>query len=590
MTARPARLSALRCLAVLVALPSWAGCAGDISSLGNGLALESGSRQSRQDAFTCKDDAPSPSALHRLSHTQYENTVHGLLEAALPSHFQDTQREVDAALALLPDDAVSKSAPFSTMDQSVSQQHVDGYFAAGQAVATALTADDARVDALLACQSGESDDACVQRFIERFARRAFRHTASDAELALLNETYAAKGIDVDALRDVITLALNAPQFLYQVEFGGKAVSGKPDTFEVKGTELAARLALHLWQAAPDDELLARAESGELERSYEGVVDDMLEDPRSQASTRAFVREWLNLDELRPLDSLVGNAAFDAFVGKDTPSSTLRDAMVDEVLDSFQYHLEQGDAYPEWFTSPYSFARGDELAALYGVPKWSDDGREPPRFATGERAGLLTRAALLATGTTKTRPIMKGVFIRERILCDVLPPPPANATSIPASLANSLSTREVVEQLTEQPKSSCASCHATRINPLGFATENYDALGRLRTKETLYGEDGSILAVKSVDTASVPDVEAGDTESSRGAADLMEQIVASGKGEACFARQYIRFAQGRMEDETIDGCTLEAVRTALQDGKSLRQALRAPVLSQAFRQRYLGDVR
>jgi hypothetical protein len=576
-------MAALRCIAVLAALPLWASCAGDISSLGSGLALQTGSRL---DAFTCKDDAPSPSALHRLSHPQYENTVHDLLKAALPSHFQDAQAPVDAALALLPADAIAKDAPFSTMDQSVAQEHVDGWFAVAQAVASALTA---HVDELLACKSGERDDACVQRFFARFGRLAFRHKLSDAELAFFNEVYAAQGIDVDGLHDVIAVALNAPQFLYQLEFGANPIKGKPATFAVKGAELATRLALNLWQTAPDDALLTRAEKGELDAHFEDVVQDMLDDPRSAASTRAFVREWLDLDALRPLDSLIGNAAFDAFAGKDKPSAELRQAMIDDVLDSFQYHLAQDDGWADWFTSPYSFAKSDELAALYGAPKWSSDDGEPPQFAPGERAGLITRAALLATGTTKTRPIIKGVFIRQRILCDALPPPPANATTIPAALANSMSTRQVVEQLTEQPGSACASCHASKINPLGFATENYDALGRLRTKETLYGDDGSILAEKPVDTASVPDVTEGDTEVSRGAADLSEQIVRSGKGEACFARQFMRFSQGRMEDERSDGCALESIRSALVDQRSLKLAVRAPLLVSAFRQRYLGDV-
>ncbi|HEX5656298.1 MAG TPA: DUF1588 domain-containing protein, partial [Polyangiales bacterium] len=510
-------MAARCCIAVLAVL--WASCAGDISSLGTGLQLQTGGRQ---DAFTCKDDAPSPSVLQRLSHTQYENSVHDLIEAALPGHGDESI--VASALALVPADAVGKDAPFSTMDQSVSQAHVDAWFAVGRAAASALTAD---TGALLACQSGESDEQCVARFFERFARLAFHHHPTAAELALLRDTYAATGIDADGLRDVITVALNAPQFLYQVEFGGSAVKNKRATFSVTGSELAARLAYHLWQAAPDEALLARAEKGELDKDYERVVDAMLDDPRSERSTRGFVREWLDLDSLRPLEALVGDPAFDAFVGKDTPSATLREAMIDDVLDSFHYHLRQNDAWEDWFESPFSFARTDELAALYGVPKWSDSGREPPRFAQGQRAGLITRAALLATGTAKTRPIIKGVFIRQRILCDALPPPPANATSIPPELANSMSTREVVEQLTEKKGSACASCHSTRINPLGFATENYDALGRLRTKETLYGSDGSILAEKPVDTASVPDVTGGDPEVSLGAADLSEQIVRSG---------------------------------------------------------------
>ncbi|HEY6882358.1 MAG TPA: hypothetical protein VI299_30210, partial [Polyangiales bacterium] len=98
--------------------------------------------------------------------------MHDLLAATLPAHADDAKSAVDAALALLPTDAIAKDAPFSTMDQSVAQAHVDGWFAVGRAVASALTT---HTDELLACKSGESDDACVQRFFTRFLRLAFRH-------------------------------------------------------------------------------------------------------------------------------------------------------------------------------------------------------------------------------------------------------------------------------------------------------------------------------------------------------------------------------------------------------------------------------
>jgi hypothetical protein len=196
---------------------------------------------------------------------------------------------------------------------------------------------------------------------------------------------------------------------------------------------------------------------------------------------------------------------------------------------------------------------------------------------------------LATGSPNTRPIMKGVFIRQLILCDTVPPPPANATNIPSDLARSLTQRQVVEKLTEQPGTQCAGCHPTMINPLGFATENFDALGRVRSEETLYNSDGSQLAKKPVVTQGVPKVWSNDKQVAAGVSDLTDIIVRSGKAESCFARQYIRFTYGRKEDEELDGCALEAVRAALQEGHSLQQAMRAPALRPEFRQRFLGDV-
>ncbi|HVZ31000.1 MAG TPA: DUF1592 domain-containing protein, partial [Polyangiaceae bacterium] len=469
-------------------------------------------------------------------------------------------------------------------------QHVDNYFAIAGSVAEAMTADDDRVAALLACKGGEDDQACLARFFASFARRAFRRPASDAELSFLNEVYAADGIDRDGLRDVITVVLNMPEFLYRLELGGDAVAGKNGAYQLSGFELATRLAYHFWQTTPDDALLAAAEQGELDddSGYAQMVERVASDARAEESMRLFVRQWLDLDDLRPLDSLNGDPVFDAFAGADVPTSNLRDEMIDDVLAAFVYHARRDDSFVTWFTSPFAFATGDDLAAIYGVDKW-DGKSEPPRFATDQRTGLLTRAALLATGTARTRPIMKGVFIRERVLCDSLPAPPANAANIPPELSRDLTSREVVEKLTEQPGSTCATCHASMINPLGFASENFDALGRLRTSEVLYDDDGSQLAVKPVRTQGVPRVWPDDTQPAAGITDLTNIIVQSGKAESCFAREYIRFAYGRKEDENTDGCALESVRAALQEGQSLQQALRAPVLRPEFRQRMLGDV-
>ena len=529
--------------------------------------------------------------MHRLSRTQYENTVHDLLEAQLPSYSKDTWSEVSLAFAAMPDDTIAKSAPFATMDQAVSQQHVDTYLAIAQAAAQALTSDDARVAALLSCRAGEPDGDCVARFIRSLGRRAFRHTLSESEFGYLSSVYAAQGIDVAALRDLIVVALDAPQFLYRVELGALPVGNQKNVFALSAVEQVTRLAYHFWQTMPDDSLLDLAEQTGVEddASYQKLVDDVAHDARSDRSLRVFVREWLHLDDLRPLDSLLGDPTFEAFVGADRPSPELRTAMIDDVLDSFAFHLARDDSFSDWFTSPYSFATGDELAALYGSAKWDGKDSEPPRFPPGERAGLLTRAALLSTGTARTRPIMKGVFVRDRILCDSVPPPPANATTIPAELTSKMSTREVVEALTQQPKSTCASCHSTLINPLGFATENYDALGRIRSKEVLYSAEGKELGATAVETNSVPRIWQHDKQASSGAGDLTALILDSGKAEACFARQYIRFAYGRREDDQVDGCALEAVRSALHDGQSLQQAVRAPALSPEFRQRFLGDV-
>jgi hypothetical protein len=125
-----------------------------------------------------------------------------------------------------------------------------------------------------------------------------------------------------------------------------------------------------------------------------------------------------------------------------------------------------------------------------------------------------------------------------------------------------------------------------INPLGFATENYDALGRLRSQQRLFDANGKQLAAKPIDTKSVPRVELTDMRPSSGAHDMVDSIVDSGKAESCFARQYVRFAYGRNEDSQGDGCALEIVRSNLEKGESMQHALRELALRPEFKRRFI----
>src|SRR5690606_15255476 len=131
------------------------------------------------------------------------------------------------------------------------------------------------------------------------------------------------------------------------------------------------------------------------------------------------------------------------------ADALSQAMRREVIDSLVYHAHRGDGVRAWLESPYSFARSEVLASIYGVPVW-DGESEPPTFPEGERAGLLTRAAFLANRTHKTRPIMRGVLIREMLLCDELPEPPPDAANAMLDIPDGtlMTTRETVERLTE----------------------------------------------------------------------------------------------------------------------------------------------
>jgi hypothetical protein len=196
---------------------------------------------------------------------------------------------------------------------------------------------------------------------------------------------------------------------------------------------------------------------------------------------------------------------------------------------------------------------------------------------------LTRALFLSTGSPNTRPIMKGVFIRKHILCDSIPPPPPGANAKPPELQPGMTTRETVEELTQMQGTVCAGCHAALINALGFATENFDALGRHRTEQRFFDADGKAAGSKPVATEGVPHVTDSVAPIS-GAADLMTQILASGKVEACLARNFFRYTFARWEDPTLDGCALQGMQKALENGGTVVDLVMAATLDGSFRQR------
>jgi hypothetical protein len=334
---------------------------------------------------------------------------------------------------------------------------------------------------------------------------------------------------------------------------------------------------------PDEELLAAARSGDLlsDAGYQAQVERIFNDPRTTSALSSFFGEWLQNNTLEPLDSRVGVPVFDAMRGDFTPTATLQEEMWQEVVDSAVYYTENGGTFEEFFTSDRSFAKSPELASIYGVEPWTSG--EPPAMDDPARAGLITRAAYLATGSANTRPVMKGVFLRRAVLCDPIPPPPPEAENVEIELPEGASTREYVDALTGG--GSCGSCHTPLINPLGFVTENFDPLGRTRDVQVLIDPaTGDVTGEAQIDTEVVPLVETDDQRPVANAVELADRMLESPKPYACFTRQYFRFTFGRLEDLDKDACVLADVKQSLDEGRPLNEVLRTVALSSNFKSR------
>jgi hypothetical protein len=545
-------------------------------------------------SFACAADVtPAALPLRRLSHVQYRNTINDIIRFAAPKVAPAAIASVTPIIEQLPlDQRIGPDkhyAGFSRRDQSLQQEHVDGLYAVGVAVGAALTATSAQLeDVAGTCATdadATNDDACIDGMIRRVGERALRRPVTDEDVTFYREPVGVAPFEPADYADVLALLMNAPHLMYFVEHGQDSADA---AVLLDGYELASRLSYHFWQTLPDETLFAAAKSGELltDAGYDAQLKRVFADPRTRDAVGEFFGQWLENSTLEELDSRAGTPLYDAFAGTTVVGPDLREAMLAEVTDAALYYtFDAPGGFRDLLLDRHSFAKTQQLASIYGVPVWSSG--EPPMFVEPERAGLITRAAYVSTGSANTRPIMKGVFLRKALLCDEIPAPPPNAAANPPKLSDTLSTRQVVEELTGG--GACLSCHAYSINPLGFATENFDALGRVRQAQTLFDiTTGKVVGSAPVDTSTVPRLDLSDTTASKGAADLSKLVADSPKPYACFARQYFRYTFGRIEDTTRDGCALNDMKVVLDQSKPMADVLVSVARSKAFRSRSFAE--
>lgn len=358
---------------------------------------------------------------------------------------------------------------------------------------------DAVMAAQVAARPGHVKD-CLD-----FAGRAWRRPLTKKEelslRAFYDKTLAADGDHRKAIQALIARILVAPQFLYRVEQGAdsslvKKVSYSGDLKPLTGWEMAGRLSYFLWASIPDDELRRAAAAGELNET-EGIarqVKRMLADPKARRLSTEFFGQWL------------GFYHFDQFKGVDTSRFTeftddVKEAMYDEAVSFFEYIVRKDRPLREILNADYTFLNQD-LAGFYGVKKEikAKDRVELVTDANAFNRGGVFRLGAILTVTSaplRTSPVKRGDWILRRILGTPVPPPPADAGSLPADEKQfgGLSLKAKLEQHKRNP--TCANCHL-RIDALGFSLESYDSMGRRRDKyaDGKPIEDAAALADKT----------------------------------------------------------------------------------------------
>jgi hypothetical protein len=326
--------------------------------------------------------------------------------------------------------------------------------------------------------AGSEEDSSAERIISNLARRAYRRpvTKDDLEepLKFYREARAKDGFEA-GIEAAVSAILISPQFLFHVEQDPAGTPAKT-AYQISELQLASRLSFFLWSSIPDDELLDTAIRGELSKPkvLAKQTRRMLADPRAHSMASNFADQWLylrNIDSLTPDSRLFPD--FD---------DNLRQAMRRETELFFENILREDRSVLDLVKTDYTFLN-EHLAKHYGIPGvYGSQFRKVSLKPEWQRGGLLRQASVLSVTSyaTRTSPVIRGNWILGNLLGSPPPPPPPNLPPLKEkTISKNLSFRERLAE--HRSNATCANCHDI-MDPIGFALENFDAIGRWREFE------------------------------------------------------------------------------------------------------------
>jgi len=512
------------------------------SGTGTGTGAGAGAGQVGSPGPLTLNGEPLYSRFLRLTNSQWENSVHDLLKLTAPTGQSNQFLH-----------AVPGTTDFDNNERVVlvNNDNWSDFQAAAEAVVAKVTATDQALKAVVS-----ATDAAT--FIKTFGRRAFRRDLTAAEVT----TYTAlhtKGSTFSGSQSaftkgaalVMTAMLQSPHFLYRTELGD---TGAP----LSGYEMAAKLSLWLWNTTPSDTLLDAASKGTLD-SADGAVAQakaMIEDKAAVTAMREMHSQLYKI----PLLDTITKANVQGY------SDGLKAEFTTAANSFFDFIYTNNLGVKDILTTNVAFA-GPLMAALYGVPV---NGSGIQQVALSDRSGWYLQAPFLTQWAINNAPdsIHRGVRINLDTLCFEIPPP-AGVVIPPVPPQEATQTnRQRYEGLTN----GCGKpCHTVYINPIGFAFENYDGIGRYRSSD-------NGLPVES--SGSYPFADG--THTFKEASELMQLIANGEQAHQCWSKKLASFALERdivaAERPTIE--TLGAVSKA--SGGSLKQVMVALVQTPAFR--------
>lgn len=508
-----------------------------------------------EDAAACDQGGAGVRRVRRLSHVEYNRSLAAILGAPT---------ELGLAFA---SDSVVQGFSNNADALVVSGLLADQYREAAETIAEQIVAD---LPGRLGCDPvADGEDECAGDFIARFGKQAFRRPLSATELgryqALWAEAAKAEGFDA-GIRWTIAALLQSPGFLYRTELGEHAGDG---IYKLTAHELASELSYLILGGPPDAELIAAADDGTLTdaETLRSHAERLLARAESDATYQRFVDEWLHLDRLRV-------AARDTTLYPElTPQ--IREQMLGETHRFASAVYREGGTLSDLLTASYSYMT-DGLAQYYKLPAGAGEA-DAAGFkrvdGIGNAAGILAHGGLLTTHAlpTSSSPIHRGKLVRERLLCQDMPPPPPALDTSPPPVDPGLSTRERYTQHSADP--TCAGCH-TRIDPIGFGFEHYDAVGRFRMMDGEHVVDASGEVVLTDQTNGTFD----------GLDELAQLLAGSPEVEACYTLQWARHALGSAEPSELQCVQDDVTKAFIEAEGRLDSLVLALVGTRFFRER------
>jgi hypothetical protein len=390
---------------------------------------------------------------------RYEGPVNDLI-APIDHTLADTQIGVAIGITTLP--------------------HVKDFSIVGPYNVTGIS-DTASRRKVFTCRptSAADEAACAGKIVRTLATQAFRGPVSERDFTALMKFYSDGRKEGDfeyAIGGAIEAILASPQFLFRLE-STPATLRAGGSYRLGDMELASRLSYFIWGAAPDAELTKLAAAGRLSAPgvYEKQVARLLADPRSEALSKRFARQWLRLGDV---DGVLPDAVAYPYFDR-----TLGDAFIKESELFFDSLVREDRSLLDLLTADYSFVN-ERIARHYGIPNVTGNAFRRVQLPP-ERRGILTHGSVLVLTSVadRTSPVMRGKWVMEVMMGSPPPPPPddvpAFETTKSASEGKLLTVRERMEVHRANP--TCMSCHRV-IDPLGLALENFDVTGKYRIKD------------------------------------------------------------------------------------------------------------